>query len=467
MFLGFIRSIKDDDQAPVSVEAGVDVSDVLAGAVRALRGGNVVALPGAEDLADHPAMAELADLAADMRTKARDELTRLVSHAMEVNNSTLKAAELMTDLKEMNQETQTLAASAEEMNAIIDSISAAVASAAADTHAVRQGARVAVDAVDRADEAMVRISDSLRRCEARLDSLRDQAGGMVDLLGNIQAIANQTRMLALNAMIEAARAGAAGAGFQIVAGEVRALADQTATTANGIRDRVAAVQSEMHAITEAMELTLSSVTDGQRSLREANAGMHEVEGGIGGVTGRIDEIATAIGQQTEATNAVAEATNVHAEKSERSLGAVQSTIGALNQTVAVLRDRLDHIAGLNLPGAMLWLAKTDHVFWKRRVSEIVAGIAPFDQAVLTDHHHCRFGRWYDSVEDAALRAHPAFAAIPVPHAEVHKRGHAALDAIRAGHEKQALMELQQMEVASDQLMLLLDELQGWYGAQAA
>lgn len=223
----------------------------------------------------------------------------------------------------------------------------------------------------------------------------------------------------------------------------------------------------MNAITEAMETTLSSVAEGQGCLRDATAGMHAVETNVAAITGRIDEIATAIGQQTEATNAVAAATNVHAEKSENSLHAVQSTIGALNHTVVVLKERLDHIAAMNLPGAMLWLAKTDHVFWKRRVSEIVAGIAPFDEAVLTDHHHCRFGRWYDGVDDANLKAHPAFARIPLPHSEVHKHGRAAIEAMRAGLEKQALMELQQMEVASEELMRILDDLQDWYLRQAA
>lgn len=464
--LGFIRSVRTDETA-VTAPAPEPSHHALAETVEAIRSGKVAALPAIPALAGHPAMTALEQLAGEMCGKAQSELIRLVGHAMEVNTSTLKAAELMTDLKDMNQETQSLAASAEEMNAIIDSISAAAGAAAGDAHAVETGARAAVAAVDRADGAMERVAEALRRCEERLDSLRAETGRMADLLGGIEAIADQTRMLALNAMIEAARAGAAGAGFQIVAGEVRALADQTAKTTIGIRERVTSVRGEMNAITEAMELTLASVAEGQGCLQEAAAGMHAVDTSVVAITGRIDEIATAIGQQTEATNAVAAATNVHAEKSERSLHAVQATIGALNHTVVVLRERLDHIAAMDLPGSMLWLAKTDHVFWKRRVSEIVAGMAPFDESVLTDHHHCRFGRWYDSIQDANLKAHPAFARIPLPHAEVHKHGRAAIEAMRASLEKQALMELQQMEVASEELMRILDELQEWYLRQAA
>lgn len=428
-------------------------------AVEALRSGKVRELPPDRS---HPAMDALHRLAEDIMARARDELFRLVDRAMEVNGATLKAAELMTDLREMNQETQNLAATSEEMSAIVDTITASTEAAARDAQAVDRGAESAVQAVEQADASMGRIGAALQRSEACLTALLGETQKMTDLLGAVDAIAYQTRMLALNAMIEAARAGAAGGGFQVVAAEIRHLADQTARTTSGIRERMDALRSETRAITDAMEQTRGSVSEGEERLKTAKHDMHAIRGDVSGIRDRIGEIANAMEQQLLAANEVAQSANIHAEKSECSLHSVQSTIAAMNGAAAVLKERLEHIAAMDLPGAMLWLAKSDHVFWKRHISEVIAGIIPLEQLVATNHHQCRFGRWYDGVDDAGLRTHPAFAAIPHPHGAVHRHGLAAVEAMRAGREGEALAELQQMEVVSGELMALLDQLQEWH-----
>lgn len=428
----------------------------IVSAVEAIRTGKVCALPAHRD---GPAMDALHRLAEDIIARSRDELVRLVDHAMGVSDSTIMAADLMTDLRDMNQQTQSLAATAEEMSVIADTINTAADSAAADTRTADANVAAAVGAVDRADICMARIAETLRAGEARLELLRSETQGMAAMLSSIDAIACQTRMLALNAMIEAARAGAAGGGFQIVAAEVRRLADLASDTTIGIRERVGALQTEMQAMTRALDETHAAVAQGEHSLAEARAGMHALGSDVAGIAARVDEIALAISQQSAATTEVAAAANTHAEHSERSVVAVNATIAAMNRTTAVLRERLDHIAAMNLPGAMLWLAKSDHVFWKRHVSQVVAGLIPVDAAALSDHHHCRFGRWYDAVTEPALRASAAFAAVPGPHAAVHRHGQAAVEAMRAGRQDEAMSCLRYMEAASAELMELLDRIQ--------
>ncbi|MDK9719992.1 MAG: methyl-accepting chemotaxis protein [Rhodospirillales bacterium] len=428
-------------------------------AVEAIRLGRVGALPPDRD---HPAMDALHNLADDMISRARDELVRLVDHAMAVNGSTLQSAELMADLKEINQETQCLAASAEEMSASIECVATAAKTASDNAKAVGRSAAHSVQAIDRADAGMKRIAQALRQSEVRFAGLQAESKKMADLLSSVDAIACQTRMLALNAMIEAARAGSSGSGFQIVASEVRRLADQTTQATIAIRDSVAAVNKEMRSITEALGLTHAMVAEGAAGLDEARMGMHEVGHGIASVVQSVAEITQAIGQQSQATSQVAALGNIHAEKSERSLYAVHATISSMNRTTQVLKDRLDHIANMDLPGAMLWLAKSDHVFWKRHVSQIVAGLIPADEAVNKDHHQCRFGLWYDSVNDAEMSAHPAFRQIVQPHADVHWHGRAAVSAMKDGNEAKAIEELRDMEEASSRLMAFLDELQAWH-----
>lgn len=436
--------------------AGPSRQDHIVEAVEAIRGGQLCALPANRN---EPAMDALHRLAEDIAARSRDELVRLVDHAMGMNDSSLMAADLMTDLRDMNQQTQCLAATAEEMSVIAETINAVTDAAAADAQTAAANVAAVVRAVDRADSGMDRIARTLRASEARLEVLRGEAEGMTAMLSSIDAIACQTRMLALNAMIEAARAGAAGGGFQIVATEVRRLADQASAATIGIRERVGAVQAEMRAMTQALDETHVAVAGGVDDLAAARAGMGALGADVAGISARMGEIAVAISQQSAATTQVAAAANTHADHAERSVVAVNATIAAMNRTTSVLRERLNHIAAMNLPGAMLWLAKSDHVFWKRHVSQVVAGLSPADATALTDHHHCRFGRWYDAVTDETLLADPAFVALPGPHAAVHRHGQAAVDAMRSGQEGEAMSHLRAMEAASAELMTLLDRLQ--------
>jgi methyl-accepting chemotaxis protein len=99
--------------------------------------------------------------------------------------------------------------------------------------------------------------------------LSDESAQIGQIVGTISTIAGQTNLLALNATIEAARAGEEGRGFAVVAGEVKALARQSATAADDIRVRVAAIQAEIQAtVTGVQRLTeiVSSIDQTQQSI---------------------------------------------------------------------------------------------------------------------------------------------------------------------------------------------------------
>lgn len=148
--------------------------------------------------------------------------------AQESANQTTSAAETA---EIVSQNVRTLAAAAEQMRAAV----AEIASSAG------QAARVASDAVGTVEDTTTTISQ-----------LGESSAGINEVLRVITAIAEQTNLLALNATIEAARAGETGKGFAVVAGEVKELAQQTATATEDIGRRVTAIQSSSHEATTAI-----------------------------------------------------------------------------------------------------------------------------------------------------------------------------------------------------------------------
>jgi len=166
-----------------------------------------------------------------------------------------------------------IAASAEEMESSIQEISSRVA----------ETARLAAQAADEATST-----------DARVQVLSETAGKIGEVIGLINDIAEQTNLLALNATIEAARAGEAGKGFAVVASEVKSLATQTAKATEEITEQIRSIQS-------ATEETVGSIS----SIRSRISVMNEVSASV---SAAIEEQARATAEITRSTLGASEST---------------------------------------------------------------------------------------------------------------------------------------------------------------
>jgi len=230
------------------------------------------------------AMAELAD-------SFEQSVGSVVASLSGFVNDVRSRAEIMTEASEQAQQQATgVASSSEEASANVQAVSAAAEELAASVTEI--GSQVA-----RAAEMARRASDEAKRGDTRVQALADTATRIGDVLTLIQDIAEQTNLLALNATIEAARAGEAGKGFAVVASEVKNLASQTAKATEDIRtqiediqqssrDAVSAIQSIGEAVTEldamngavaaAVEQQSATTNEIARNTQEAAAGSSQV-----------------------------------------------------------------------------------------------------------------------------------------------------------------------------------------------
>ncbi len=145
---------------------------------------------------------------------------------------------------------------------------------------------------------MHRIADRVKETARTIDGLGARSDQIGDIVGTIEDIADQTNLLALNAAIEAARAGEQGRGFAVVADEVRALAERTAKATREIGGMIRSIQEETKNVVASMEEGVHEVERGTAEAERSGIALQEILDQINSVSIRVSEIATAAEEQT-------------------------------------------------------------------------------------------------------------------------------------------------------------------------
>ena len=225
----------------------------------------------------------------------RDGVTQIASAAEElsavteqtsagVNSQKIETDQVATAMHEMTATVQEVARNAED---------ASQAAAAADAEA-REGDQVVNQAIDQIERLAVEVGRSTEAM-AVLQQESDKIGSVMDV---IKAVAEQTNLLALNAAIEAARAGEAGRGFAVVADEVRGLAQRTQKSTEEIQTLVAALQSGTQHVASVMNSS-RSLTDSSVTLtRQAGTSLQGITRTVSNIQSMNQQIAAAAEQQS-------------------------------------------------------------------------------------------------------------------------------------------------------------------------
>ncbi|WP_135851041.1 methyl-accepting chemotaxis protein [Halorussus salinus] len=216
------------------------------------------------------------------------ESTQVMSSAAEDQSARLdRTAGEMNDLSATIEE---VAASAEQ-----------VAKAATHTESLgQQGREAAQEAIDE----MRRIEDGTESTVQQMEELEAEIAHIGEVVDLIRSIADQTNMLALNANIEAANTDESSDGFEVVANEVKALADETKEAVGDIDDRIEAIESGATETVEDIRETRDAVSEGVRTVREAQEALEKVVDNVEETTDGIREISDATDDQSMTTQEV-------------------------------------------------------------------------------------------------------------------------------------------------------------------
>ena len=346
-------------QMVIAVAAIVFVGYVLSAMYLAIVGSVRELNIGAEQLArgDYTARVafsardELSEVARQFNGMA-EQLAGIIRQVKQTSTSLSDAASEMAanasqvaDGSERQSEAAaSMAAAVEEMTVSIDEINRHAQAASTQSADSGRLSREGGEVVRQSVKEMERIAASVHQVAEVIRALGAQSGQISTIVNEIREIADQTNLLALNAAIEAARAGEQGRGFAVVADEVRKLAERTAQSTEEISATVDRIQRGTGQVTSSIEGAASAADTTASEGQSAAAAMARIESSVSGVVAAIQEIAEAVAEQTQTARLVAggveriaQSTQGAVQRSQRNAdeaGALVRVSEALRETVA-------------------------------------------------------------------------------------------------------------------------------------
>jgi len=230
--------------------------------------------------------------------------SRLVKQAAnKLSESSYRVAD---SSKSQSDATASMAAAVEEMKTSIDH----VAESSQETNDIaRRSGELSTqggDVVRGAAVEMSKIAESVNQSSQFIQKLGEDSNQISAIVNVIKEIADQTNLLALNAAIEAARAGEQGRGFAVVADEVRKLAERTARSTEEITAMIASIQSGTQQAVASMQVGSTRVTEGVAMANRAGDSMKQISDGSNQVIAAVIDISSALREQSVASNHAAQ-----------------------------------------------------------------------------------------------------------------------------------------------------------------
>lgn len=310
-----------------------------------------------------------ADLTQRLDDSAKDEFGQLarsfnqfVENVQSVVRDVQKgSAELGQNVSSLKETASTSRACVEGQQTEIDMVAAAINEMSAAANEIAQSAQQTADAANSADadsrasletvaasrDAVQKLSKEVNAAAEVIDTLGKDVASITSVLEVIQGIAEQTNLLALNAAIEAARAGEAGRGFAVVADEVRNLAKRTQTSTEEINNMTERLQKGATNAVDVMKASTAVSNISMEKAQDAMEALNRIAEGITSISQMTSQIATASEEQTSVTEELNSSITRIADQGQEAAAATSEndvysgqieTIGsALNQNVSRFR----------------------------------------------------------------------------------------------------------------------------------
>jgi methyl-accepting chemotaxis protein len=242
----------------------------------------------------------------DVITSVSDNSTRVAGSSADLARI---AERIATGAEHLAAQTITVSTAGEEMSATSGDIAQNCQMAAEGALNASKSAQNGVRVVEKTVTVMGQIAINVQKSAQTVDSLGERSEQIGTIIGTIEDIADQTNLLALNAAIEAARAGEQGRGFAVVADEVRALAERTTRATKEIGDMIKAIQKETKEAVAVMEQGVQQVELGTAEAAKSGEALRDILAQINEVETQVSQIATAAEEQTATTSEIS--SNMH------------------------------------------------------------------------------------------------------------------------------------------------------------
>ncbi|WP_429137845.1 methyl-accepting chemotaxis protein [Aeromonas veronii] len=397
--------------------------------------------------------------------KIRDTISQLTATlgelAGESERLSRSAAGNLGSMTRQQEQTTQLATAMTEMTSTVHEVANNTAQAAEAANEADNQAVTGDEVVQQSVNMIEQLAEEIASAGNTVKEVAKASEQIGSVLAVIQSIAEQTNLLALNAAIEAARAGEQGRGFAVVADEVRSLAGRTQHSTAEIRGTIEQLQRAVGTTVTMIEHSVSRAGESVERANQAGEALGRIKGAVNSIRDMNTQIAAASEEQSSVSDEITRnIVSVH-EISQATTLVARDTANIASH-VATLVDKLGDLAGQFQDGSnvrmVLSRARAAHMGWKTRVRAYLDGQEGLSRSEAVSDKECRLGHWYFSEGQACCGDQLAFRAMAAPHARLHQVIQQIIELKNQHKHEEAEALYREIEQNSEQVVGCIDQL---------
>ncbi|NOU83354.1 HAMP domain-containing protein [Paenibacillus sp. LMG 31459] len=278
-----------------------------------------------------------------------DELMHTISDTKEGSSQIALTMEELAKASGSQAEAAVDASKAvEELNAIIENFAGRGIDLSLHSEQVRQKGEKGKALMESSVAQMNQIADAVSQSMDTVEELNRKNEGIFRLVGSIRSISEQTHLLAINAAIEAARAGDSGRGFAVVAQEVRKLSEDVQRTVAEITGITQGIQHDSRAMVEQLRGGVAKTEEGSRQIVETGEALADINGSVGVMALTVEEMAKDLEQMTGASETMNEFSQHISALAQQSAAGVEETSASAHEQLSATTEVANGIEHLKL-----------------------------------------------------------------------------------------------------------------------
>lgn len=361
-------------------------------------------------------------------------------------------------LRQQN-ETDQVATAMNEMSATVEEVARNASEASHATEAAKASSSNGFAIAEETQQGINSLVGNIENAAEVINQLEAESESVGSVLDVIKSIAEQTNLLALNAAIEAARAGEQGRGFAVVADEVRTLANRTQESTHEIEEIVARLRGGAQESVSVMQGALEMAQGGSEQVTNTLAALRDIGDAVNLINDMNLQIASAAEEQSQVANEInSNIVNISDVSTLTTQDAHESR--TTSEKLAELSEQLQqHVKKLGLGGGSaldLSSAKAAHLNWKTKLRSFLDGKSSLSKEQAVSHHHCEFGKWYYSDGLKNFGHLQAIKDVEDPHEQLHELIRMIIDMKTNGQIAEAEAAYQNVATLSERIVSLLD-----------